>query len=367
MTRTHRRNPALHKALCLACSLSIAILAGCSREDTKNRASLAVKVRTVELVDYAPKFMLTGEISARAQSDLSFRVTGRIIERKVDVGAHVDSDEILARLDPKEQEADVYAARAAVQAAEAKLRQVTSSFERQKTLLGQGFTTRHDYDQAEQDHRTAQATLDSAKAQLATARDQLAQTILRAPSPGVITARSMELGQIAQAAQTVFTLAQDGPRDAVINVQESVISMISGTNIEIALVFDPRVTTTGEVREIAPAVDAVTGTVRVKIGIAQTPPEMMLGSAVTVTAHAKPRQMAVLPWSALSSDSGKPAVWLVDTKSRTVALRRIEIESFDSSNIVIRAGLHPGEIVVTAGTQLLRPMQQVAFAEETGR
>ena len=118
------------------------------------------------------------------------------------------------------QEADVEGANAGVQAAEAKLRQVTSNFERQKALLKDGFTTQRDYDQAEQEHRSAQAMLDSARAQLATARDQLAQTVLRAPSPGIITARHMEVGQVAQPSQPVFALAQDGPRDAVINVQE---------------------------------------------------------------------------------------------------------------------------------------------------
>jgi len=114
---------------------------------------------------------------------------------------------------------------------------------------------------------------------------------------------------------------------------------------------------------VAPAINA-TGAVRVKIAVLQQPPEMVLGSAVRVTAHAQEREMAVLPWSALYSDGGKPAVWVVDAKSRAVALRRIEIESYGNSDIVIRAGLRPGEMVVTVGTQLLRPAQQVAFAED---
>jgi membrane fusion protein, multidrug efflux system len=296
---------------------------------------------------------------------LSFRVTGRIIERKVDVGSHVEADDVLARLEPKEEEADVTAAEAGVQSAEAKLRQVKSTFERQKNLLATGFTTRRDYDQAEQDHRTAAAALDNARAQLSTARDRLSYTVLRAPAAGIITTRSMEAGQIAQAAQAVFKLAQDGPRDAVVNVQETVFGPDRfNAAIEIALVSNPEIRTSGEVREVAPAMDTATSAVRIKIGLRQTPPEMRLGSSVSVTAHAKPRRMVALPWSALFSDAGKAAVWVVDPQSRTTALRRVVIETFGNSDIVIRDGLGEGDIVVTMGTQLLRPTQKVAFAEE---
>src|SRR5208337_3442266 len=125
--------------LCMACCLSVALLGGCQEEKAKTRPLLPVIVQPVKLVKFTPKVTLTGEISARVQSDLSFRVGGRIIERNVEVGAHVE-------------------------AAEAKLRQVTSNFERQKELLKTGFTTQRDYDRAEQEYRSAQALLDSAKA-----------------------------------------------------------------------------------------------------------------------------------------------------------------------------------------------------------
>jgi len=349
--------------LCMACCLSVALLGGCQEEKAKTRPLLPVIVQPVKLVKFTPKVTLTGEISARVQSDLSFRVGGRIIERNVEVGAHVESGEVLARLDPKVQEADVEGASAGVQAAEAKLRQVTSNFERQKELLKTGFTTQRDYDRAEQEYRSAQALLDSAKAQLATARDNLAQTVLRAPSPGIITARHMEVGQVAQPGQPVFALAQDGPRDAVVDVQESIITGGFKEDIEIALVSDPKIKTGGEVREVSPALNA-TGAVRVKIAILEPPPEMALGAAVRVSAHAQQREMAILPWSALYSEGGKPAVWVADPKTKAVAPRRIDIEAYENSNIVVRDGLRPGELVVTVGTQLLRPAQRVAFAGE---
>jgi RND family efflux transporter MFP subunit len=346
-----------------ACCLSAALLGGCHQEEAKPHPPLAVKVQTVKPVEYTPEVTLTGEISARIQSDLSFRIGGQIAGRKVEVGAHVEAGEELARLDPKVQEADVEGAAAAVRGAEAKLQQVASVFDRQKALLKDGFTTQRDYDQAEQENRSAQAMLDSAKAQLANARDQLAQTVLRAPAPGIITARNIEVGQVVQPSQPVFALAQDGPRDAIVNVQESIFTTEYSDGIEIALVSDPKIKTRGEVREVSPAVNAM-GAVRVKVGIVQTPPEMALGAAVRLTVRAPQREMAVLPWSALYSEGGKPAVWIVDPKSQAVALRRIEIEDYGNSNIAVRSGLKPGEIVVTVGTQLLRPAQQVAFTED---
>lgn len=362
MAQLHERNRRLRKLMFLAGVASVALLGGCRETETPAASPLPVRVQQVTLMQYKPEFTLTGEISARVQSDLSFRLSGRIVERTVDVGAHVEAGQVLARLDPKVQEADVDGAAAAVQAAAAKLRQVAANYERQKALLERGHTTRRDYDQAEQEHRSTQALLDSTKAQLAAARDQSDQTVLRAPAAGIITARHMEVGQVAQPSQPVFALAQDGPRDAIVNVQESVITADFTEGVEIALVSDPTIRTGGEVREVAPVVNA-TGAVRVKIGIARTPPGMELGSAVRVTARTQPRETVVLPWSALYSDNDKPSVWVVDPQNRTVSLRQIDIEAYRNSDIVVRGGLRPGEIVVTLGAQLLRPAQQVGFAE----
>ncbi|MFD2184626.1 efflux RND transporter periplasmic adaptor subunit [Rhodoplanes azumiensis] len=347
----------------LAGCLAIVLLGGCEQKEEKSAAPLPVRAQEVRLLKDDQAFTLTGVVSARIQSDLSFRISGQITERLVDIGAHVDAGDVLARLDSKVQEADVAGAAAAVQAAAAKLRQVASVFERQKALLAQGFTTRRDYDQAEQAHRSAQAMLESATAQLATARDQLAQTVLHAASPGIVTARHVEVGQVVQPSSPVFSLAQDGPRDAVVNVHETLLGAGPMDDIEIALISDPGIKARGEIREIAPAVNA-TGAVRVKIGIPETPAEMVLGAAVRVTAHPRQRDMVVLPWSVLASDDGRPAVWVVDRQSRAVALRRIEIEAYRNADIVVREGLRPGEIVVTSGAHLLRPRQQVAFAED---
>jgi membrane fusion protein, multidrug efflux system len=147
---------------------------------------------------------LTGAVQARFNADLSFRVSGRVRERLVDVGAHVETGEVLARLDPAEQKADVDAATTAVTSGETEVRLANATFERQRALVSSGFTTRVLFDQAQERLRTAEGSLEAAKAQLGTAKDALAYTELRADASGVITARNVEVGQVVQAAQPEF-------------------------------------------------------------------------------------------------------------------------------------------------------------------
>jgi membrane fusion protein, multidrug efflux system len=344
-------------------------LAACQQQDAlPDKPPALVHAETVTPSDHALIVRLTGEVRAQVQSDLAFRVSGRITERNVDVGDHVTADQVLATIDPEEQRANVIAAEAAVRAAEALLRQASAAFERQKTLLSQGYTTRRDYDQAEEAFRTAEGSLDAARAQLAVTRDQLSYAVLRAGVPGVITARNAEAGQVVQGAQAVFSLAHDGPRDAVFNVNESIFTQEpADRRIELSLVSDPGVKTTGTVREVAPTVDPATGTVRVKVDIEHPPAAMTLGAAVSGEGRFKPRKVVVLPWSALSSQAGEPAVWVVDPQTRAVSPRPITIDRYETGKVIVREGLQPGEIVVIAGGQFLRPNQTVALAGETPR
>ena len=358
--------PVTHRLTSAALVAAVALgLAACKGETKRaENPPTAVQVETVALADYAPTVRLTGDIRAAVESDLSFRVSGRIIERTVDVGDHVTADQVLARLDPQQEQATVAAAEAGIQAAEAVLREATSTYERQKALLGEGFTTKRDHDAAEEAYRTAQASLDAAQAQLGTARDQLSYTVLRAGVPGVIVARNAETGQVVQAAQRVFSIAQDGPRDAVFHVYESIFT--DGPRepaIELTLVSDPAVKAKGTVREVSPTVETSSGTIRVKVGIEKSPAAMTLGASVVGEGRFQPCKLAVIPWSAVSREGGQTAVWTVDPQTKTVSLKPITIEAYQTGKVVVREGLQPGDIIVTAGAQLLRPRQLVAFSE----
>jgi membrane fusion protein, multidrug efflux system len=350
----------------LAVTLFAAALGACN-EQSSNAAKPAAFVRTeiVQLRDRQASVTLTGEVQARFRADLSFRVSGRVLERFVDVGTHVDAGDVLARLDPTEQQADLDAATAAVAASESQLHVAQANFDRQKALLVNRFTTQVAFDQAQEALRSAESSLEAAKAQLGTAKDALGYTELRAGAPGLITTRSLEVGQVVQAAQPVFTLAQDGDRDAVFDVYESIFfGDLNPDQISLALVSDSSVTAAGYVREVSPAIDPKSSTVRVKVAIQNPPAAMSLGSAVVGTAKAKPALEITVPWTALMSLGLKPAVWIVDAVAKTASLKRVEIGSYDAGAVVVKSGLEPGERVVIDGGKLLSSGEHVT--EEGG-
>jgi RND family efflux transporter MFP subunit len=305
---------------------------------------------------------LTGEVQPRFRAELSFRVGGRVLERFVDVGAHVEAGDLLARLDPTEQQADVDAAVAGVAAANAQLRVAQATFERQSYLLSSGFTTRVSYDQAQEQLRTAQSTLESAKAELGRAREALGDSELHARAAGVITGRNLETGQVVQATQAVFAFAQDGERDAVFDVPETMFfGDVEHGQVSLALVSDSCVTATGYVREISPAVDPRNSAVRVKVAIMSPPAAMTLGSAVAGSAGLKPASEITVPWTALMAEGSKPAVWIVDPNTRTASLRPVRVSGYEAGAVLIKEGLRAGDRVVIDGGKLLSAGQPVTY------
>lgn len=348
--------------LLLAMALCVA---GCGGKATlPPRPPLLVRAQPAHFEDYATTISLTGTIKARTQADLSFRIDGRVVEWDADVGQHVEAGAVLAKIDPTEQQADLDSANAAVASAQAVMRQASTNFDRQKSLIDSGFTTRSTYDLAQESLRTAQGSLDAANAQAGATRNSLSFTELRATQAGIITARNIEIGQVAQAAQAAFTLAVDGPRDAVFNVDEAIfLRKTTHSEIPLTLVSNPAIHAVGHIREVAPVIDAKTGTVLVKVGVDDAPPEMALGSAVVGVGAYEPQRVVRLPWSAATSKEGRLAVWIVDPATKVVALRLVEVEAYEEEAVLIRDGLKEGETVVTDGVKFLYPGQVVDVAE----
>lgn len=359
-TSSSQQRRVLRSCAWVAC---LGLLAACRNEPTPQAPLTRVKAVTAEIVDFTPSMTLTGVIEARTRTDLSFRINGKISERIASVGDRVKQGQVLAKLDPDEQQEEVVSAKAGVASAEALVRQTTVAFDRQKELLTRGNTTRRDHDQAEADMRSAEAQLKQAQSDLKIADDRLSYTELRADADGIITAQSAEVGQVVAQAQPIFTLARDGPRDAVFNVHEWALNnATTDKDIAITLVSDPAVKTVGDVREIAPAFNPESETVRVKLGLRQTPEAMSLGALVNGTAPMKTQKVVLLPWGALFESAGKPAVWVIDARSTTVSLKPIALSRYTKDRIVVAGGLQAGEVVVSAGVQLLRPGQKVEIA-----
>lgn len=303
---------------------------------------------------------LTGQVRAKDQVSLAFRLDGRMIERTVRVGDVVSPGQVVARLDTRNQQNAVRSAEANLASAQAILTQARLTFQRQSHLSKGGWTTRARFDEAEQSLRTAEAQADSAQAQLHTAQDQLSYTVLSADGAGAITAVGAEPGEVVHAGQMVVQLARQGGRDAVFDVSEQIIRTgPRDARVEIVLTDDTTVRAAGRVREVAPQADSTTRTFQVKVEIIDPPEAMHLGSTVTGRIRLAPPPGVEVPASALTEANARPAVWVVDPRSQTVSLRGVDVARYDQAIAVISRGLETGELIVTAGVHALRPGQRV--------
>ena len=339
----------------------LALLTACKPvEEPEPEPIRPVRVTTVESQEGGETVSLTGQVEARQEVNLSFRTGGRMIERSVNVGDRVRAGQVVARLESETPRNALRSARAELTAARARLVEAQNNFERHRSLLDRGFITRAMFDQAEQAYRTARAQVDSVQAQVNIAETQLGYANLISDSSGTVTARRAEPGEVVGPGQPIVQLAREGGRDAVFDVPARVIQT-APANAEIAVVLssDPKVRTTGRVREVAPQADPVTRTFKVRIGLNNPPAAMRLGSTVTGSVQLGAGQGIDIPASALTAANQRPAVWVLDPASNTVSLRNIEVLRYDLARVAVAEGLQPGDIVVTAGVQTLRPGQQV--------
>lgn len=341
------------------------LLSACGDEPAPDEYVPRVKVQTVQLQDRAVSATLTGDIQARVQTQLSFRVGGQISERLVEVGDRVERGQTLARLDRQDQLNNLRAAEAAAIAERARVKQADADLWRQQQLLPKGYTSRSEYDAALAAQRGAKNSLAAAEAQLSDAREQLGYTDLKSDADGVITSRQAEVGQVVQASAPVFGLARDGDRDAVFDIYESLLAIPPGQSIEVVLLDNPAVKAKGKVREVTPTVSSETGTIQVKIGLIDPPQEMTLGATVSASAHYQAKPAAQLPWAALTKSGKDPAVWVVGPEGKA-DLRNVQVGRYLTGEVVIAEGLQDGDRVVVAGGQLLHPDQAVEIANEKG-
>jgi RND family efflux transporter MFP subunit len=324
-----------------------------------------VRTISVELLPGGETVTLTGRIEAEEEVNLAFRVGQRMVERSVRVGDRVEPGQLVARLESTTFENAVQTARANLAAANAQLADARLEFERQQSMLERGVAPRAAFERATAARDTAAARVDAARAQLDTAREHLAFTELFADSGGSVTAVGAEPGEVVGAGQMIVRVARQGGLDAVFDVPARVKQSAVGLDpaVTVALVSDPGVRGIGRVREVSPQADPVTRTFQVKVGLADPPPAMRLGSTVTGTIHVGEGQGIRIPASALTSADGAPAVFVLDPSSSTVALRPIEVERHGVAEVEVAQGLAPDDIVVTAGVQTLRPGQKVRLLE----
>ena len=341
-------------------------LTACSKPAPTEEPIRAVKVVTVGAETMRTGAEFSGEVRARVESRLGFRVGGKIVQRRAELGQRVKPGQVLAQLDPQDYKLSAQAAQAQVAAVATNRDLAAADYKRFKELRDQNFISGAELERREATLKAAQAQLDQAQAQLSGQGNQAAYTTLVADVSGVITAIEAEAGQVVAAGTPVVRIAQDGPRDVVFSVPEDKIAMIPvGSTVDVR-VWASNEVLKGVVREVAASADPVTRTFGVKVAL-EAKDALALGTTVSVIPQALDRasvQVIKLPTSALRKEGNTAAVWVLDSASMTVHLQPIEVATADGNDVVVASGLQSGMQVVVAGVHVLSPGQKVSLYKE---
>jgi membrane fusion protein, multidrug efflux system len=342
------------------------MLGACSKPAPLEAPVRSVKVITIGVGTVQSSVELAGEVRARVESRLGFRVAGKLSQRPVQLGEHVKAGQLLAQLDPQDYRLAADAARAQLAVAASSRDQAAADFKRFKELKDQNFISGAEFERRTTALKAAQAQYDQAQAQLASQGNQADYTRLTADVSGVVTAVEAEPGQVLAAGTPVVRIAQDGPRDVVFSVPEDRVAAVK-TGSQVAVrVWAANTTLQGVVREVAASADPVTRTFLVKVALSGDA-SLALGSTVTVVPQALSHAGAPaikVPTNALLQQSGKTLVWLLDSASMTVKAQPIEVLTADGNEVVIASGLTPGVQVVTSGVHVLSEGQKVTLYQE---
>lgn len=343
------------------------VLAGCAKHEAAPEVVRPVLTQKVEPTRAVDKTAYSGEVRARHETDLGFRIGGKIIERKVDVGAEVKKGTLLARLDPADAKFTADAARSQVAAAQTEFDYASSELVRYKTLLDKGFIGQSAFEAKQNSYNSAKAKLAAARSQAGVNINQSAYTSLYADDDGVITSVTGEVGQVVAAGLPVMRLARPQEKEVLINAAESKIDELrQSQQMLVRLWAYPDKIFQGRVREIAPNADTATRTFSVKVTILDPGPEVKLGMTATVLAGGADVNTVVLPLTAIYSQNGKAGVWIVDPQTSKVSLRNVELGQYRENGVTIVSGLNAGENVVIVGVHKLVPGQVVRMAQPVG-
>jgi multidrug efflux system membrane fusion protein len=346
----------------VACLIALSTLAGpvfVVRADEPAKPSpLAVRVQAVSFNPAQGSVIYPGIVQPRVQVDLGFRIGGKVIERRVDIGDHVAAGQVLARLDPLDTRLSLEANAQVVRAAQAEALNARADFQRyQRMGRGSPAFLPSEFDKRQAAFDSAEAKLAQAQRQVALAGDQLDYTSLTADADGVITDLKLEVGQVVPVGQTVFTLAHTAETEIAVDVPENHLSDIrAGDIVSIWLWSQPDKALAGRVREIGALADAVSRTFVVKIAILGPPSDALsLGMTASVRfVRAISDSIARLPASSIVSVDGMPSVWVLDPVAHRAIAHQVKIASWlGDGDVAISAGVDNGMQVVTAGATLL--------------
>jgi len=345
---------------------SACLLAGCGHDEEKPEPIRPVLSTVVDQQSQAQLGRFAGSIQARYESTLGFRVSGRIARRWVDVGTSVKAGDTLATLDPTDQQNQLRAAEGDLARVQAQQINAQANAGRQQQLYDRGVGAQAQLDIAQTDLKTANASMAQAQSSVSQARDQLGYSVLKADNAAVVTAWHVEAGQTVSVGQEVVTLARPDVKEAVIDLPIALADQLTpAMTLTVASQLNPELSTTASLRELEPQADATTRTRRARLSLTSTPPGFNLGTSVSVSLTSPVSARSDLPLTALLERDGKAQVWVVDPQQKTVNLRDVTVIERSETRVVLGAGLQPGDRVVIAGANSLKPGQKVTFDEET--
>jgi RND family efflux transporter MFP subunit len=329
-------------------------LAGCQGEaHPVSQVERPVQVQRVAFAREQSSRDFVGVVRARYETDLGFRVAGKIVTRLVNVGDQVQADDVVAQLDPRDFKLQVESAEAELAAATSNLAQAAADEQRYATLKSRGFAAVADFDRKKATKDEAEGRLERAKRALELARNQLAYTDLKAGADGVITATLAEPGQVVAIGQAVARLAHRGEKEAVVALPETSLGEAHASRATVRLWSDPDRRFAAHLRELSPQADPATRTYAARFTIADADDTVALGMTATVTlTRAAEAPIAKLPLAAILNRGTGPTVYVIDD-SDTLALRPVKVAAFTENAALVTAGLADGDKVVTLGVQKL--------------
>jgi RND family efflux transporter MFP subunit len=343
---------------------SIALLAvtlvGCDEKVAEKSASgRPVLVATVHYQAESPERNFVGTIRPRIETDMGFRVPGKVAKRLVEVGQTVDVGQPLAILDEVDLKLQAEQAQAEFSAATGVLAQAAASEQRAKDLRAKGWTTDAQMDQAKAAADEARARLNRAERSVELTRNSLSYATLVADSRGVVTATLIDAGQVVASAQTAIRIARFAEKEAVVAIPETLLGRAKDDVASVTLWSEPNKKYAAKLREIAPSADPATRTYLAKFSLPDAGDKVSLGMTAMLTlADPATERVARVPLSALFSQGGEPSLYIVDDAGE-VMLKPVAVKSYESNDVVIAGGVEEGAKVVVLGVQKLDPSQKV--------
>jgi multidrug efflux system membrane fusion protein len=345
--------------------VALAALTACQKAPPPQEPVRAVKLVTVGQTTTDASAEFSGEIRARVESALGFRVGGKLLTRPAEIGQRVQAGQLLAQLDPMDYQATAQAAAAQLVAAQSNRDSVEADYRRYQGLFEQGFISAAELERREAAMKAAQAQWQQARAQNTVQGNQSNYTRLLADGPGVVTSIEAQPGQVVTAGQPVVRLALDGPRDVAFSISQERLGDFKTGDVVWVKPWGSDKTLEARVRDVALSADPVTRAFVVKAVLPKEAEGLVLGSTANVRrAKAAGSATAVadtlkLPGTALRVEGGKTSVWVLDASTMTVKSQPVDVGTADGNDAVIRSGLNVGDEVVVTGVHVLTPGQKV--------